>query len=359
MRVGLVIYGSLDILSGGYLYDQQLVSHLESKGHPVEVVSLSKRTLAGNLLDNCSPRLLRALASAGADIWLQDGLCHPSLPWLNRRLRRQSAAPVVALVHQVLSARRDLSGRTSLKTKLEKRFFASVDGFICNSRTSRDFIRSGLGLKGPCLVATPGGDRLGRASTEEVTARCRDSGPLRLLFLGNVLPAKGLDGLIESLCMLPEDSVRLTVAGRLDLEPGHVQAVRKRLRETGRAGLVRLTGPLEGGELARTLRAHHVLALPFSQESFGIAYLEGLAFGLPALGSTLGAAKEIIVPGRNGELIPPGDLRFLADILRRLHEDRELLLSMSRRALEDFERHPTWQESLERARCFLEKMAGL
>lgn len=359
MRVGLIIYGNLEILSGGYLYDRQLVSHLQGKGHTVEVVSLTKRTLAGNLLDNCSGRLLRALSSVGADIWLQDGLCHPSLLWLNRRLRRQSAAPVVALVHQVLSARRDLSGWTSLCTRLERGFFASVDGFICNSQTSRDCIRGGLGLKRPCLVATPGGDRLGRATPEEVASRCRASGPLRLLFLGNVLPAKGLDRLIETLQMLPPEAVRLTVAGRLDLEPSYVQSITKRLREAGLTGQVHLAGPIQGGELARSLRAHHVLALPFSQESFGIAYLEGLAFGLPALGSTLGAAREIIVPGRNGELIPPGDLRRLADVLRRLHEDRELLLSMSLRALEDFELHPTWAQSLERVHSFLEEMAGL
>ncbi len=359
MRVGLVIYGSLDALSGGYIYDRQLVSHLESKGHPVEVVSLQKRSLPGNLADNLSPGLLRTLRSAEADVWLQDGLCHPSLFWINRRIRKLSSAPVVGLVHQVLSARCDLSGFQALCTGLERRFFHSLDGFVCNSRTSRDFIQGSLGLDRPCLVATPGGDRLGRATPREVEERCRASGPLRLLFLANVLPGKGLHRLIQALALLPPDTARLTVAGREDLEPGYVQGIKSHLVQAGLSEEVRFAGALRGNELSRSLREHHLLALPFSQESFGIAYLEGLAFGLPALGSTQGAAREIIVPGGNGELIPPGDYGFLAEVLLRLHQDRELLRTMSYRALEDFGLHPTWSESLERVRHFLKTMVGI
>jgi len=33
MRLGLVVYGSLDQLSGGYLYDRQVVQALRRRGH--------------------------------------------------------------------------------------------------------------------------------------------------------------------------------------------------------------------------------------------------------------------------------------------------------------------------------------
>ena len=41
MRVGLVIYGSIETLIGGYLYDRRLLDHLASRG--VEVISLPPR----------------------------------------------------------------------------------------------------------------------------------------------------------------------------------------------------------------------------------------------------------------------------------------------------------------------------
>ncbi len=40
MKIGLVIYGRLDTLSGGYLYDRQMAAALRQRGHRVAVVSL-------------------------------------------------------------------------------------------------------------------------------------------------------------------------------------------------------------------------------------------------------------------------------------------------------------------------------
>ena len=57
MRIGLVIYGSLDTLSGGYLYDRKLVEYLRAQGDTVEVISLPWRNYAAHLTDNFHFRL--------------------------------------------------------------------------------------------------------------------------------------------------------------------------------------------------------------------------------------------------------------------------------------------------------------
>ena len=43
MRIGLLIYGGLDNLSGGFLYDRKLVEHLRNQGDQVETVALPWR----------------------------------------------------------------------------------------------------------------------------------------------------------------------------------------------------------------------------------------------------------------------------------------------------------------------------
>ncbi|MCA1851563.1 MAG: hypothetical protein LC647_03970 [Beggiatoa sp.] len=43
MRVGLVIYGSIETLTGGYLYDRRLLDQLASRGDRAEVISLPRR----------------------------------------------------------------------------------------------------------------------------------------------------------------------------------------------------------------------------------------------------------------------------------------------------------------------------
>jgi hypothetical protein len=52
MRAGLIIYGGLDTVSGGYLYDRQLVEYLRSCGDTVEIFHRQcaiTRHLADNL----------------------------------------------------------------------------------------------------------------------------------------------------------------------------------------------------------------------------------------------------------------------------------------------------------------------
>jgi len=40
MCIALVIYGSIDQLSGGYFYDRKLVAYLEQRGDRVDILSL-------------------------------------------------------------------------------------------------------------------------------------------------------------------------------------------------------------------------------------------------------------------------------------------------------------------------------
>ena len=88
MNIGLVIYGSLDLVSGGYLYDRLLVDHLRKRGARVEILSLPRRNYWRHLADNFSRRLPRAVEAMSPDLLLQDELYHPSLFHTNRRLKK-------------------------------------------------------------------------------------------------------------------------------------------------------------------------------------------------------------------------------------------------------------------------------
>jgi glycosyltransferase involved in cell wall biosynthesis len=105
------------------------------------------------------------------------------------------------------------------------------------------------------------------------------------------------------------------------------------------------------------LKSAQVLVVPSSYEGFGIVYLEGMAFGLPAIGTTAGAASEIISDGENGYLIPPDDAKLLAKRLLTLADDRELLARMSLNALKRYRQQPTWEETVGEIRDFLHVIA--
>jgi len=67
-----------------------------------------------------------------------------------------------------------------------------------------------------------------------------------------------------------------------------------------------------------------VNVLPSRREGLGLALVEGLAAGVPVLGSGSGGIREVIQDGRNGFLFPEGDAVALAGLLIRLAREPEL-----------------------------------
>jgi hypothetical protein len=59
--VCLIIYGSIDTLTGGYLYDRQLIEHFERNGHSMHLLSLPMRRYPLGLADNLTRRLKERL----------------------------------------------------------------------------------------------------------------------------------------------------------------------------------------------------------------------------------------------------------------------------------------------------------
>jgi glycosyltransferase involved in cell wall biosynthesis len=357
--VGLLIYGSLDTISGGFIYDRHLVRYLRDQGDRVEIISLPWRRYGVSLLDNLNSGFQRRLEEAAFDVLLQDELAHPSCFWLNRRLRPRITYPVIAIVHHLRGRERHAVWATRLYRRVEKTFLAAMDGFICVSRTTQKDVEDLVGRERPLVVASPGRDGLpGAVTPAEIIGRATAPGPFHLIFVGNLIPRKELHTLLTALANLPRDDWRLTVAGRLDLDAVYVEAIRRQIQAAGLASRVFLLGAIPSQELAARYAASHLLAVPSSYEGFGMVYLEGMHFGLPAIAGTAGAARELVRPGHNGFLVPPGDAAALARYISLLMEDRELLKRLSLTAHQVGASHPTWNESAAQARAFLRSFLG-
>jgi hypothetical protein len=150
MKLGLVIYGSLATISGGYLFDRMLVEKLRKRGDSVEIISIPPRSYALNFADN-----LRDWHRSGLDLILQDELNHPSLFLANRRRHR---VPLVTIVHHLRSSERRSACENAIYRSIERLYLNTVDGFIFNSEQTRRSVERLTGRAMPSVVATPGGD---------------------------------------------------------------------------------------------------------------------------------------------------------------------------------------------------------
>jgi glycosyltransferase involved in cell wall biosynthesis len=355
MRIGLVVYGDLETVTGGNLYDRILVDHLERRGHTVEVLSLPRPGYLSCLAHNLSSGVAKRLDAADRDVLLQDELTHPSLLRANRRRRRP---PVITIVHHLRSSERHPAPARLLYRAVERLYLASVDACVYNSETTRASVESLLRRSLPHVVATPGGDRLPGAplAAATVETRAREDGPLRALFVGNLIPRKGLAVLLDALRCLPAGSVELEVLGAAT-DPAYAAALERRARSL-ESGAVSFRGAVSDAVLAERYATSHVLVVPSTWEGFGIVTLEAMGFGLPVLGTTAGGAREIVEPGRNGDLLAPGDAGSLARHLADLAADRDRLATWSREALRTFARFPRWSDTCARVESFVASLVA-
>ena len=351
MKIGFVIYGSLDTVSGGYLYDRKLVEYLREQGDTVEIISLPWRNYSAHLTDN-----LRFRLPPNLDILIQDELNHPSLIRANRG---KHPYPVVSLVHHLRCSELRPQWQNDLYRIIEKKYLQSVDGFIFNSKTTEKVVNSVTGNSNskPSVIAYPPTDRFGDVLSEsEIRKRARRD-ELRILFVGNVIYRKGLHTLLEAV-KRQKSNVKVDVVGGLGAEPEYAEDMRRFVTGNGLSSLVTFHGALDHQPLINLYRQAHVMVMPSSYEGFGIVYLEGMGFGLPAIGTTAGAAGEAITHGKDGFLIEPDDVETLAKHIHALASDRDLLVKLSLNAIRRYRAQPKWDETAKDIRGFLYRMVS-
>jgi glycosyltransferase involved in cell wall biosynthesis len=81
-------------------------------------------------------------------------------------------------------------------------------------------------------------------------------------------------------------------------------------------------------DVAPFYAAFDALILPSANEGTPVSAIEALAGGKPVVATQVGGVSDVIRDGVDGFLVEPGDVKALADRLRRIADDRELARRM-------------------------------
>jgi glycosyltransferase involved in cell wall biosynthesis len=123
--------------------------------------------------------------------------------------------------------------------------------------------------------------------------------------------------------------------------------------ELGVADRVRFLGQLDNPEAVARAAACDLFVMPGVEEPFGIAFVEAMAAGLPAIGSRgEGGPEDIAAAGPGMVLVEPDDPAGLASVLDRLTADRAELARLGAAARETVAANFTWE------RCGVETVAA-
>ena len=165
--------------------------------------------------------------------------------------------------------------------------------------------------------------------------------------LGHVVPRKRHADVLRALGRLPD--LHWVVIG----DGPELPTLRAAVEEEGLGGRVEFTGQLDPEAALRRLARCHLMALPSEDEAFGVAYVEALACGVPAVGVQGEAGPEEIAARGDGMLlVPPRDPQALAIAFAALADDRARWQALSDAARATAAEHFSW------ARCGRETVAA-
>lgn len=161
---------------------------------------------------------------------------------------------------------------------------------------------------------------------------------LRLAFVGQQRPYKGIDVLVDAVAGL--GAVELVVIGG---GPG-LESVRRRI-DTRRATNITHLGSVEDSRVAEVLATSDAVVLPSTNrsEAFGLVLLEGMTHGCVPVASDLPGVDDLV--GEVGILVRPGDPTALRRALLELATHPDRVRALSAEAL-DRSRHYRWTRTV-------------
>jgi len=144
--------------------------------------------------------------------------------------------------------------------------------------------------------------------------RLPDDAPV-IMLPGRLTRWKGQSVLIEAARRLGRADVRVLLVGDDQGRTGYRDELEAQIARIGTEGIIHLTGPCR--DMAAAYMLANVVVCPSTDpEAFGRVAAEGHAMGRPVIASDHGGARETVISGETGWLVPPGDADALAQALR-------------------------------------------
>jgi glycosyltransferase involved in cell wall biosynthesis len=278
---------------------------------------LARRALTVTQLPARVARAARAMKGRPTILYLQLGhgprAMLRDIPIL--ALARAAGWPIVAHVHGA-GLRRAYGCVPAPIRALYKSLLASVSRAVALS-PSLESMFTGLVPVERVVSISNGTEPATHNRARNLTRRAPHSPPT-VLYLGNLIPSKGYEVVLNSAKLSAERGCpyRFVIAGAATeattIDPASF---------IKRHGLenARYVGPVYGPDKLGLLESCDIFALPASGlEGQPIAILEAMQFGLPVVTTRMGGIPDIIADGINGALIAPRDPEALLAAVERL-----------------------------------------
>jgi glycosyltransferase involved in cell wall biosynthesis len=335
LRASLITLGDPDRLTGGYLYHRRMAVAASEHDAMLRFESCREQVFP---LGVVAARDVVRRAQQDADVVVIDSIAAALVaPWVGA-----VGVPVVAMLHQVPGGIDHGPVRRRAQSALDRMTYRHVRCLMAASEPLADELRA-LGFAAERIrVVAPGRDP---ARPTQPPPDLRRGRRAAFLCVGNWIPRKGILDVLNAVARLPVDDGTLHLVGDDTVDRRYARRVRHRLGAPDLAGRVVVHGPLPAGDVAAMYEAADVFVLPSTKEPYGTVLGEALAAGVPVVGWDAGNLPYLAVNGREGIVLPVGDLDGLVTALARLATNEAERAAMAEAARQRGRALPTWHDT--------------
>lgn len=177
-----------------------------------------------------------------------------------------------------------------------------------------------------------------------------------VLTISRLVPAKGLDRVIEALALIKnkvDSHVYMGGGSHADIQSSEEESTRAQLEEIVTKNKldnrVHFIGFVpHDTTLPAYYRKADIFVLAGRYEPFGLTTLEAMACGTVPIVSDVAGSKEVIIDGLNGFIIDTHDRKALAKLIQKLIEDKELRKKVSENAAFTMREHYAWDKLVDK-----------
>ncbi len=217
---------------------------------------------------------------------------------------------------------RGMMGNWQQRFAYQNEMLRKADLVVTASKFLRDLYLKYQVLEDRIIYSAYGLDMTwARGFTTKTESRC-----LRIGFIGQVIPMKGVDLLLKAVQLIGRESpIEVKIYGDLqkNLEYGKELIALK-----GNDERISFLGTFDNSRMGEVMMEIDVLVVPSSWYDFPLVVSSALATRTPVIATDLPGMNELIKHGKNGLLFARNDWKALAAQMKRLVDEKDLLLRL-------------------------------
>ena len=225
-------------------------------------------------------------------------------------LKKKYHIPIVAMEHWSQMAYPKIPNNTISTAKY---VYSSIDQLITVSSALKNNIFQQIGCDSIVIPNMVGKE------FHYLPSNLKKKESIQLITTGRLIPEKHFDMLIQAIANISTPKLQLYIIGN----GSEKQKLQKLVEKLQVKDQIQLLGHKSKQEIVTLLQQSDIFVLPSQSETFGVAYIEALACGLPIIATDCGGPRDIVTQ-KNGLLIPVNDQQALEQAIVQMSHNFNL-----------------------------------